>query len=116
MPVGLEDTSKFPNLLEALIIAGWSDNDIRKIAGENLIRVFEEVEQVKSNQNHKRESVSCNLISFYRWDILWQKSSQRLTGFQWKILASKIVLWLAKKVTYSEVVTLDGRERHSAFK
>jgi membrane dipeptidase len=42
---GLEDVSKYPVLFAELIDRGWSDEDLRKLAGENLLRVFREVEK-----------------------------------------------------------------------
>ena len=53
MPVGLEDTSKFPNLFALLIERGWSDEDLRKLAGENLLRVMREVESVADDLQAK---------------------------------------------------------------
>jgi membrane dipeptidase len=44
MPVGLEDTSKFPYLFAELIKRGWNDADLRKLAGENVLRVIREAE------------------------------------------------------------------------
>ena len=41
--VGLEDVTKFPNLTEALLRRGYSISDIRKIYGENFLRVFKRV-------------------------------------------------------------------------
>ena len=46
LPVGLEDVSKFPDLLAELLRRGYTEGDVKKIAGQNLIRVFREVEQV----------------------------------------------------------------------
>ena len=46
MPVGLEDTSKFPHLFAELVKRGWSDADLRKLAGENILRVIREAEGV----------------------------------------------------------------------
>jgi len=46
VPEGLEDVSKYPALFEALVLEGWSDEDLEKLAGRNLIRVFKEVEKV----------------------------------------------------------------------
>jgi membrane dipeptidase len=40
MPVGLEDVSRFPYLFAELIRQGWSDPDLRKLAGENTLRVI----------------------------------------------------------------------------
>jgi len=45
-PQGLEDVSKFPVLVRGLLELGYSDGDIRKIMGENLIRVMKQAEQV----------------------------------------------------------------------
>jgi membrane dipeptidase len=38
---GLQDVSTFPNLLEELAGRGWSDADLRKLAGENFLRVLD---------------------------------------------------------------------------
>jgi len=46
MPLGLEDVSGFPRLFAVLIERGWSDADLRKLAGENMLRVMREVEAV----------------------------------------------------------------------
>jgi microsomal dipeptidase-like Zn-dependent dipeptidase len=36
-----------PDLLKKLIVEkGWSEEDVRKVAGKNLLRVFEAVERV----------------------------------------------------------------------
>jgi membrane dipeptidase len=43
-PVGLEDVSQFPALFAELIRRGWSDADLRKLAGENLLRVLSAAE------------------------------------------------------------------------
>ena len=43
-PAGLEDVSKFPNLTRALLEKGYSADDIRKIYGQNLLRVMRAVE------------------------------------------------------------------------
>jgi membrane dipeptidase len=45
VPVGLEDVSTYPALLAELLRRGYSEEDLRKIAGENLMRVWEAAEQ-----------------------------------------------------------------------
>ena len=45
-PVGLEGVDRFPALLEELMRRGWSDRDIGKLAGENLLRVMSSAERV----------------------------------------------------------------------
>src|ERR1700719_3221213 len=46
MPEGLEDASKLPKITEALLRKGYSEADIRKILGENTLRVLEQAEKV----------------------------------------------------------------------
>jgi len=45
-PVGLEGVDRYPALLEELMRRGWSDADIAKLAGENLLRTMAAAEQV----------------------------------------------------------------------
>ncbi len=45
-PVGLEDVSTYPALFAELSRRGWSDTDLNKLAGENLLRVMREAERV----------------------------------------------------------------------
>ena len=40
MPVGLEDASRFPALTATLRARGWSAGDLRKLLGQNLLRVL----------------------------------------------------------------------------
>src|SRR5438270_2144824 len=46
MPDGLEDCSKLPKITEALLRKGYSEEDIRKILGGNILRVLEQAEHV----------------------------------------------------------------------
>lgn len=46
MPIGLEDVSGFPRLFAALIQRGWTDEELRKLAGENLLRAMRQAEIV----------------------------------------------------------------------
>ena len=46
MPDGLEDCSKLPKITEALLRKGYSAGDLRKILGENTLRVMEQAERV----------------------------------------------------------------------
>jgi membrane dipeptidase len=45
-PAGLEDVSAFPNLIEELLRRGLSEEDIRKICGENVLRVWSEAARI----------------------------------------------------------------------
>jgi membrane dipeptidase len=46
MPLGMEDASKFPKITESLLQRGYAESDIRKILGENTLRVMAEAERV----------------------------------------------------------------------
>ena len=46
MPFGMEDASKLPKITEALLRKGYSEGDVKKILGENTLRVMSEVERV----------------------------------------------------------------------
>jgi membrane dipeptidase len=47
-PVGLEGVDCYPALLEELMRRGWSDADIAKLAGENLLRAMAAAEQTSA--------------------------------------------------------------------
>ena len=49
MPFGMEDVSKLPKITDALLKKGYSDADIEKILGGNILRVMEQVERVKGS-------------------------------------------------------------------
>ena len=51
---GLEDVSTFPALFAELARRGWSDADLRKLAGENFLRVFAEAEAVAKRLQRER--------------------------------------------------------------
>jgi membrane dipeptidase len=46
MPIGMEDASKLPRITDALLKKGYSEQDVAKILGGNLLRVMEQVESV----------------------------------------------------------------------
>jgi membrane dipeptidase len=46
MPAGMEDASKFPRITESVLRRGHSESDVRKILGENTLRVMAQTERV----------------------------------------------------------------------
>ena len=46
VPVGLEDVSKFPDLVAELLRRGWSEADVKKVVGLNALRVMRDAERV----------------------------------------------------------------------
>ncbi len=53
--VGLEDVSKFPDLFAELIRRGWSDADLKKLAGQNLLRALRGAEKTAARLQRERE-------------------------------------------------------------
>ncbi|WVQ80942.1 hypothetical protein IAT38_003049 [Cryptococcus sp. DSM 104549] len=53
---GLEDVSKWPNMIQELLYRGWTEPEIAGIMGGNLLRVMEEVEAVKMDLAHTSPS------------------------------------------------------------
>ncbi len=51
MPYGMEDAAKLPRITEALLQKGYSEGDVRKILGENTLRVMAEAERVGRELN-----------------------------------------------------------------
>jgi membrane dipeptidase len=53
---GLEDVSTFPALFAELARRGWSDEDLRKLAGENFLRVFARAEEIATKLQRDESS------------------------------------------------------------
>jgi membrane dipeptidase len=49
MPLGMEDASKLPRLTGALLDKGYTEKDVTKILGGNLLRVMEQVEAARDH-------------------------------------------------------------------
>ncbi len=55
-PVGLEGVNCYPALLAELMRRGWTDADIAKLAGGNVLRVMADVEQVAATLHDRAPS------------------------------------------------------------
>jgi len=51
MPYGMEDATKLPKITEALLKKGYSEGEVKKILGENTLRIMTEVERVSRELN-----------------------------------------------------------------
>jgi membrane dipeptidase len=60
-PVGLEDVSTFPALLAELIRRGWSDGDVKRVAGLNLLRVMRQAERVAARLRKERPASTATI-------------------------------------------------------
>lgn len=57
LPVGLEGVDGYSALLAELMKRGWSEADIRKLSGENILRVMRRVEAVSAAKAAERPSL-----------------------------------------------------------
>ena len=53
LPDGVKDVSGYPNLIRGLLERGYNEEDIRKILGENLLRVWRQVENYAATTSSK---------------------------------------------------------------
>lgn len=58
LPDGVESVAAYPRILAALMARGWSEADIRKLAGGNVLRVMRAVEAVAANKRGERPNLS----------------------------------------------------------
>ena len=57
MSYGLEDITRYPVLFAELLRRGYSDEDVKKIAGLNLLRAMREMEQAAARLQQERRLV-----------------------------------------------------------
>jgi membrane dipeptidase len=55
VPVGLEDVSKFPDLIAELLKRGWSEQDARKVAGLNVLQLMRAAERVAVEMRTRKD-------------------------------------------------------------
>jgi membrane dipeptidase len=60
-PVGLEDVSTYPALFAELARRGWSDADLRKLAGDNVMRVWREAERIAGRLRQQRPASTATI-------------------------------------------------------
>lgn len=58
LPTGLEGVDDYPALLAELMRRGWTEADIRKVSGENILRVMRAVEAYAATQGTVRPSLA----------------------------------------------------------
>jgi membrane dipeptidase len=59
--VGLEDVSKYPAVFAELARRGWSDADLKKLAGGNVLRVLAQAEQVAKRLQRERPASNATI-------------------------------------------------------
>lgn len=57
LPAQLEDVSSYPVITQGLLDRGYSEDDIRKVLGGNVMRVFERVERVSRSLSEQNQAL-----------------------------------------------------------
>ena len=86
---GLEDASKYPNLVAELLRRGWSYSEVKGVMGENLMRIMDKVDAVAEELGGKGGVIAGGGLS---WDrkggskepstAIWEKRTD-LPATQW---------------------------------
>ena len=67
-PEGLEDVSKYPELIAELLRRGWSDEDAMKLIGVNVLRVMKEAEAVAARLQQERPPSAAQIEILDGWE------------------------------------------------
>ena len=57
-PAGLEGVQDYPNLFAELIRRGWSDQNLAKLAGGNVLRALRRAEAVAASMKNEPAALS----------------------------------------------------------
>ncbi|KAF2811330.1 uncharacterized protein BDZ99DRAFT_385120 [Mytilinidion resinicola] len=83
VPIGLEDVSKFPDLVQLLMERGATDEQVKLLVGENILRVWGNIEQ-----RAKEIQASGELPVEAEWERReWHKG---LRGSPWMLRGSRV--------------------------
>jgi membrane dipeptidase len=67
-PSGLDDVSQFPNLIAELLSRGWSDDEVLKVLGLNVLRVMQEAELVAQRLQAERPASTARIEDLDGWE------------------------------------------------
>ena len=77
---GLEDVSKYPDLTAELMKRGYSDGDIKKILGQNVLRVMRDAEKVAALSTDQVDALSTAQISALSTSQLCALSADQISA------------------------------------
>jgi membrane dipeptidase len=66
-PVGLEDVSTYPALIAELLKRGWKPEDLKKLAGLNVLRVMRQVEAAAARLQKERGPNTAQIETLDHW-------------------------------------------------
>lgn len=64
LPLGLEDVSTYPDLFAELLMRGYTEEELKKIAGLNMLRVLRDAEAVSERLRSEREPSEVLITDF----------------------------------------------------
>jgi len=67
-PIGLEDVSTYPALVAELLRRGWSDGDVKRVMGLNVLRVMREAERVAARLQRERPASTAQIEILDHWN------------------------------------------------
>lgn len=69
-PEGLDDVSKFPDLVKEMLEQGISDKDARKVVGGNILRVWKDVDDTALKMQAEGVKPLEDKLPSMRWEVL----------------------------------------------
>ncbi|KUJ11264.1 uncharacterized protein LY89DRAFT_710354 [Mollisia scopiformis] len=76
VPIGLEDVSKYPDLVALLMERGATDEQVRMFAGENLLRVWADIER-DEGKRFKQQAIKGWATGFANSPFMFRSTRER---------------------------------------
>ncbi|XP_066204560.1 dipeptidase 1 [Saccopteryx leptura] len=92
LPSGLEDVSKYPDLIAELLRRQWTEAEIKGALADNLLRVFEEVEQASNHRMAPEEEPIKDMLEGSCRTNYGYSGAPSLHHQSWALLASLATL------------------------
>jgi tetratricopeptide (TPR) repeat protein len=108
VPVGLEDVSKFPVLFTELARRGWSEADLVKLAGGNVLRALAAAERVSARLKRERDPSTAlieetdrpiPMAANTRWSYEGQLAQAR-KSYEAAPTNADSIIWYARRLGY----------------
>jgi hypothetical protein len=97
-PKGIEDVGTYPYLFAELMGHGWSAEELVKLAGGNLLRVFSEVTLMVDGvwllwSGFREAVLGIEIVSWsgWKWNLFLVGNGREVQRFDWKIDSANAV-------------------------
>ena len=118
MPEGLEDVSTFPALFAELSRRGWTEAELRKLAGENVLRAWREAEAVSERLRSERPASTATIaeldgvITAGEGAFVTRLGSDTLAVERFSLTPSSIEVTAAVRVPRTRLLRYRGQLDH----